>query len=415
MEPSDDPPSNQQQPRRKRRRKRKSSASRIGNNDAAANLSDDNDVSWRHQSTITATKTSSSSNCDALDAELENQVNKLILQSSNHDKNKKRVVAADTTTTRNEKEVVKSPNDMSSCLPILLHIRELGLSSRLGRRYRTQKIPFVANVDSLDTNGNNASWMTLLLQQPAYSKREGGRVDKQQSSSGLLSLDDTAVTTNDNNIGARWLRVPVQNRHVLQQQHDHADAEENYNKDAISNNNEATTTTIYRRKIWRPYTQQTIQFSKLNTPHSVAILAMDQWGGYMIGVAGRSDGRRSDSSSLLRRPLLSLQYYGIPSPMKLLSSAGAQSFTISSSSSMMISPLFHSIPLLLNNPYDNTGTEEGGPIIQISDTPIQILHCSNGAFGIGYTLDSRVAAPLRSDIFSRSPALQVRECCLIVE
>ena len=405
MELSDDPPSKNQQhqPRRKRRRKRKSLS---GSNNNNTNLSDDN-VSWRHQS---ATATTSSSNCDALDAELENQVNKLILQSSNHDKNKKRIVAADTTTTtRTDKEVVKSPNDMSSCLPILLHIRELGLSSQLGR-YRTQKIPFVANVDSLDTNGNNASWMTLLLKQPAYSRRKGGRVDKQQCSSGL-SLD-TTVTTNDN--GARRLRVSVQNRHVLQQ-HDNAD-EENY-KDSTSN--EATT--IYRRKIWRPYTQNTIQFSKLNTPHSVAILAMDQWGGYTIGVAGSSDGRSSDSSSvLLRRPLLSLQFYGVPSPMKLLSSTGGQSSTMSSSSSsssssMNISPLFHSIPLLLNNPYDNTGTEEGGPIIQISDTPIQILHCSNGAFGIGYTLDSRVAAPLRSDIFSRSPALQVRECCLIVE
>ena len=392
---SDDPPlSKQQQPRRKRRRKRKSSAQRIGSsgsNNNDANLRDES-VGWRHQNT---TVTTSSSNCDALDAELENQVNKLIFQS-NHLK-KKRVAADSCNTTCADKLVVnaKSPNDMSSSLPILLHTREVGLSSRLGR-HRT-KIPFVKNVDSLDANGNNASWMTLLLRQPAYSRRKE-RMDKQHCSG--LSLD-TAVANDSNDHHRdlsnriRWLRVPVHNRQAL---HDDDD------KYKDSKSNEATT--IYRRKIWRPYTQQTIQFSKLNTPHSVAILAMDEWGGYAIGVAGMCSSGAGRGDSSLLRPSLSLQFYGIPSPAKLLSSSGQ-----SSTSSSMISPLVHSVPLLLSNPYTNTESEEGP--IQISDTPIQILLCSNGAFGVGYVLDSRATVLLRIDIFSRSPALQVRKCCLV--
>ena len=389
-------------PRRKRRRKRKkSSAQRIGssdsnNNNNDANLSDDN-VGWRHH---TATATTSSTNCDALDAELENQVNKLIVQS-NHQNKKRRATANDNTTTCTDKEFVvntKSPNDMSTSLPTLLHIREVGLTSRLGR-HRTQ-LPFVANVDSLDDNGNNASWMTLLLHQPAYSRRQERRDN--QHSDGVL--DTSAINNNhddDHSNSNRRLRVLVQNRHALQN-----DDDDNYNKGSKSKD---ASTILYRRKTWRPYTQQTIQFSKLNTPHSVAILAMDQWGGYSIGVTGVGSCGVGSGDPSLRRPSLSLQFYGVPSPARLLSSSGQPS-TLSS----MISPLVHSIPLLLNNnQYNSSGAEEAP--IQISDTPIQILLCSNGAFGVGYVLDSRTTAPLRSDIFSRSPALQVSSYVVVMD
>jgi hypothetical protein len=93
----------------------------------------------------------------------------------------------------------------------------------------------------------------------------------------------------------------------------------------------------------------------------------------------------------------------------------------------MISPLAHSIPMLLNNrQYNNSSSSNNNslesdeeddlvpysPIVQVRDTPIQIILCSNGAFGVGYVLDSRMgdalsSPPLRCDLFSRSPALQV--------
>lgn len=384
--------------RRKRRRKRKSPAQRTEsvfdnrkNEDEDVNNLGDDHVGWRHH---TAAVTTSSSNCNTLDAELENQVNKLISQS-NHDKKKRLATDSSYNTATSSCAVnTKSPNDMSSSLPILLHIRELGLSSHLGRHRK--QIPFVANVDSLDVNGNNASWMTLLLHQPAYPERRNDRMDPQRRHSGL-TLDTAAANDDDdvhreNSNGARWLRVPVQNRHALPHNDD-----DNYNKDSISKD---ASTIIYRRKTWRPYTQQTIQFSKLQTPHSVAILAMDQWGGYSIGVTGMDGSVVGRGDSSLLRPSLSLKFYGIPSPARLLSSSGQ-----SSTSSSMTSPLAHSIPLLLNNQYNNSGSEEAP--IQISDTPIQVLLSSNGAFGVGYVLDSRATAPLRSDIFSKSPALQV--------
>ncbi len=373
--------------RKRRRRKRKSSPAQSDND---ANLGDDH-VGWRHHTTAATT---SSSNCNALDVELENQVNKLIVQS-NHDR-KKRLATASYNTTICAVNT-KSANDMSSTLPMFLHIRELGLSSHLGRHRK--QIPFISNVDSLDVNGNNASWMTLLLHQPAYPGRKE-RMDQQCRHSGL-TLDTAAANDNDhqdNSNGTRWLRAPVQNRHALHND----DYDDNYNKGSISKD----ALTIYRRKSWRPYTLQTIQFSKLKTPHSVAILAMDQWGGYSIGVTAGMDGSvvgRGDLSLL--QPYLSLKYYGIPSPARLLNSNGKHS-----ASPKITSPLAHSIPLLLNNlQYNNSGSEEAP--IQISDTPIQILLCSNGAFGVGYVLDSRATAPLRSDIFSKSPALLVSVLC----
>ncbi len=229
----DDDDQLQEKLRRKRRRKRKKSPAQNDNNDI---LGDDH-VGWRHHTTATTT---SSSNCNALDAELENQVNKLIVQSK-HDKKKRLATDSyNTTTTTTCAVKTKSPNDMSSSLPTLLHIRELGLSSHLGR-HRTQ-IPFLSNVDSLDVNGNNASWMTFLLHQPAYPRRRKERMEQQRRHGGL-TLDTAASNDNahrDSSNGARWLRVPVQNGHAL---HNHDD--DCYNKDSISKD---ASTILYRRK-----------------------------------------------------------------------------------------------------------------------------------------------------------------------
>jgi hypothetical protein len=405
--------------RRKRRKKLSSSSAQriITGSSSYANLNEDDNVDcWRHHNHHTTTTISnnnnssrSNTNCDAMDAELENQVNQLMtLQRSNHQTKKKRHVTQIDDHTTNycaDKEQVdntqkSSSNDnsnMSSALPILLHIREIGLSSssssQLGRRY----------------NNNQRTMMTLLLHQPP-------------------PYDD-----HSNDIIARRLRVPIPNRHVL-----HNNDNDNGTNYQDSTSKEASILPFYKQTTsltWRPYTQQTIPFSKLNTPHSVAILAMDQWGGYSIGMAATADGgggscnnrdgrrrRRGGEpslSALLRRPSLSLNFYGIPSPARLLlsSSVGGQQSSSSSvsSSSMMISPLVHSIPLLLlNNQYNNHSLESNdeaaySPVVQIRDTPIQILLCSNGAFGVGYILDSRTtsAAALRLDIFSKSPGLQV--------
>ena len=391
-------------PRHKRRRKRKkssSSAQRIAsfdNNDA--NINDGEDFfGWRHHPTTATTSSSSSNNCNALDAELENQVNQLIIQSSNQKKTKK----LGYTSCRDKNEVhtkSSSNNDMSTSLPTLLHIRELGLSSHLGRH--NTRIPFVTNVDSLDGNGNNASWMTLLLHQPAYSPRKERGEKQQRHSDGA---DNAAAYNNDGNDDdhsniplPRRLRVPIillhNHRHVRNDTDD-----DNYNKDSKSN-------AIYKRKAWRAYTQQTIQFSKLNTSHSVAILALDQWGGYSIGVANAAIPNHGGDLLRRRRPALSLKFFGVPSPARLLSSSGQQQQQqqrSSTSSLSLSSPLAHSIPLLLDNLYNSTDSEDTP--IQIHDTPLLILLCSNGAFGVGYVFDPRVTAP----------ALQVRQCVLSIQ
>ena len=403
--------------RHKRRRKKATRRAAL-NNDKME------DIGWRHN----AAASPSSNCCSALDEELENQVNQLIDQSRNEvNNNKKRrhacEMADDMSSCGEENNVNQNDrqDDMSTSLPVLLHIREIGLSSRLGR-CNTQHIPFINNVDSLDANGRYVSWMNLLLHQPTYSPTRNLKIGKHNNNINHTADErkenDDEIVSDDqgqhaNNAIIRRLRVPIQNRHGALN-NDEEDGQYYFNASKSTTEEECS---VYKHKSWRPYTQQTIQFSKLKTPHSAAILAMNQWGGYSIGVvAGNSSssdrGRGDNNDNIMasvRRPSLTLNFYGIPSPAKLLSNANQSTNT---SRTTITSPLLHSIPLLFTNSnstnnYNNAELEDA-PMHNICDTPIQILLCSNGAFGIGYILDSQTIAPNRNDIFSKNPSLQVR-------
>ena len=402
------------------KRRRKKAARRVAlDNDKME------DIGWRHNA---ANNSPSSNCCSALDEELENQVNQLIDQSrneANNNNNKRHACEmvddmSSCEDTNNNVNQNYRQDDMSTSLPVLLHIREIGLSSRLGR-CNTQHIPFINNVDSLDANGRYASWMNLLLHQPTYSPRNNLKIGKHNNNINHTAderkeNDDEIASHNQGhaNNAIRRLRVPIQNRHGALN-NDDEDGQYYYNASKSTTEEECS---VYKHKSWRPYTQQTIQFSKLKTPHSAAILAMNQWGGYSVGVvAGNSNssgrGRAGDSNdnimASVRRPSLTLNFYGIPSPARLLSNTNQSTNT---SRTAITSPLLHSIPLLFTNSNsinDNNNAElEDAPMHNICDTPIQILLCSNGAFGIGYILDSQTIAPHRNDIFSKNPSLQVR-------
>ena len=385
-------------PRRHKRRKKSPARIRRIACKNYDGMEDDDDVGWRH--------------CNALDTELEQQVNELMIQSSNekNERNKYKRLAItaipDTNSNNNihimsctEGEEIgykKSANDnMSKALPVLLYIREIGLSSRSGRHNSKSRIPFTKNVDFIAANGKHASWMTLLLHQPAHSQRNEKRNEKNNchhnGSNKAVVYDSDS--DHSNTIGR--LRVPIQNRRNALS-FTRYDPDDHYLSKSIG-----CSCSLFRLTKWRPYTRQTIRFSKLQTPHSVAILSIDQWGGFSIGVD--KDGRDRGVASV-RRPTLSLKFYGLPSPARLLSSG----LSSKSLSALITSPLIHSIPLLLNNHNNNNSGNLGSTgDSQISDTPIQILLCSNGAFGVGYILDAKAIAPHRSDIFSKSLSLQV--------
>jgi hypothetical protein len=416
--------------RHKRRRKKKTNRRIASSSDDAA-LNDDKmeDIGWRHNNAANYNSPSTNNCCSALDEELENQVNRLIVQSRNEvNHNKKRhacemaddMSSCEVTNINNANRKNDRQDDMSTSLPVLLHIREIGLSSRLGRCNNTQHIPFINNVDSLDANGRYASWMNLLLHQPTYSPRKNLKIgkpnninhtaDERKENDDEIASDDQGQQHANNAI--RRLRVPIHNRHALNNNDE--DGQQYYYNTSTSTTEEEGS--VYKHKSWRPYTQQTIQFSRLKTPHSAAILAMNQWGGYSIGVvAGNSissDRGRGDNNNMMssvRRASLTLNFYGIPSPARLLSIATDQS--TNTSRTTITSPLLHSIPLLFtnnSNSINNNNAElEDAPMHNICDTPIQILLCSNGAFGIGYILDSQTIAPHRNDIFSKNPSLQV--------
>jgi hypothetical protein len=407
---------------RHKRRRKKTNRRIASSSDAALNDDKMEDIGWRHN----AANSPSTNCCSALDEELENQVNRLIVQSRNEANNNKKKrhaceMADDMSScgevTNNNVNRNDRQDDMSTSLPVLLHIREIGLSSRLGRC--NTHIPFIRNVDSLDANGRYASWMNLLLHQPTYSPTRNLKISKHNNNINHTADErkeyDDEIASDDQgqhaNNAIRRLRVPIQNRHAL----NNNDEDGQYYYHASKSTTEECS--VYKHKSWRPYTQQTIQFSKLKTPHSAAILAMNQWGGYSIGVvAGNSNssdrGRTGDNNdnmmSSVRRQSLTLNFYGIPSPARLLSIATDQS--TNTSRTTITSPLFHSIPLLFTNSNsinDNNAELEDAPMHNICDTPIQILLCSNGAFGIGYILDSQTIAPHRNDIFSKNPSLQV--------
>ena len=187
-----------------------------------------------------------------------------------------------------------------SSLPMLLHLREIG-------RYTRRRV----------------SWKSQILHEPisaSNNRREKLGDDDENKYANLdatlrLPVHPTSSSTSNSQWYAMQYSSPTYYKTSNNNNNSSSDMMQQH-----TNNQQQNNDIIHQshRLAWRPYTKQRIQFSKLQTPHSDAILALDRWGGYLIGVGsgGISEGasttpRRSDLDRGMICPHLSIKFYGM--------------------------------------------------------------------------------------------------------
>ena len=195
-----------------------------------------------------------------------------------------------------------SRDHRSSCLPMLLHFREIGQQYSLSDRRRV-------------------SWKSQILHEPISASNNRREKLDDDDESKYANLDATlrlpVHPTSSSTSNSQWYAMQYSSPTYYEaSNHNNSTSDmQQYTKDQQQNND-----IIHQshRLAWRPYTKQRIQFSKLQTPHSDAILALDRWGGYLIGVGsgGISEGasttsRRSDLDRGMICPHLSIKFYGM--------------------------------------------------------------------------------------------------------
>eukprot|EP01082_Thalassiosira_pseudonana_P011378 g9802.t1 g9802 contig4:612452-614416(-) len=151
-------------------------------------------------------------------------------------------------------------------------------------------------------------------------------------------------------------------------------------------NDESYSNIQLHKQLWRSYTKQSIPFSQLKTPLSDAILAMDRWGSYMIGVGGGDLTRRNDSKGGVR-PLLSLKFYAI------------------------VSPLIHAVPLMFKNARLTENVHFPAPSLHSHNEylspaaiPIRILLSDDGSLGVAFVHHSTGASAWSSNNNTSRPS-----------
>ena len=215
-------------------------------------------------------------------------------------------------------------------LPILLHLREIGLSSS-----NRCCIPH-------ENHGRQVPWKQRMLQQP---------ISQSTSNKGEQVHTNGSVTTSGDQryIARHEFPFPISSDsqwNALQY------ASPTYN----DNNAESLDFDIQllHKQTWRTYTQQQkIPFSKLKTPISDAILALDRFGGYLIGIGGGGSNSSHDDRGGNCAHLM-IKFYGVPSPHRLLQmnlngDANIIDWRTSNLPTSDVSPLVHAIPLLFKN------------------------------------------------------------------
>ncbi|CAB9497644.1 expressed unknown protein [Seminavis robusta] len=107
------------------------------------------------------------------------------------------------------------------------------------------------------------------------------------------------------------------------------------------------------RKGYRSFAQRSMPFSKLRTPPSDAILAIDRYGAYAVALSDMTFGGQEQPSDDNDTPALALRFYGIPSPANL---KGIRSLGDSRQGTLpATAPLLQTVPLL---PSDQRGSRE---------------------------------------------------------
>lgn len=304
------------------------------------------------------------------------------------------------------------------CLPVQLHLREIGYCSRRLPPKRCR-------------NYLQRQWMDRMLK---TAKGGGAHTDNNDNNDDddlgcfIATHPITAqrMMTTTTNASSQWNAL----QYSAPTYYHNTDLNNNPiasstsasigTTNGISNNNSSSNVNqlLHTIQTWRPYTRRrSIPFSKLCTPYSDAILALDRMGGYLIGVggggggSGGSDDDDDDGEDSMTPPYLSIKFYGVPSPARLhqhqlliqKNQDGRVRKRSTTSKRSTISPLIHTVPLLFKKYSQSENNSPSSCILggqqqyneyasPVAEIPMQFLFSDCGSLGIAFLYHNSIAA-----------------------
>lgn len=175
-----------------------------------------------------------------------------------------------------------------------------------------------------------------------------------------------------------------------------------------------------RRWEWKPSVHRSIPFRALETPPTDAVLALSRDASYTIALGGGAYNASSTTATVGkgRLPILALRFYGVPSPARLPQQQQNQGITVSGERGAPISPLFLTIPLLMDAADSAENQNFTAPTALLGDslghaaanTPVRMLFSRDGCIGVAIVLHSTAATEaspaLPNAAFAGSPAVE---------
>jgi hypothetical protein len=137
------------------------------------------------------------------------------------------------------------------------------------------------------------------------------------------------------------------------------------------------------RRQWRPYAHRTIPFTRLGTPPSDAVLAMDRTGSYVLSL-GSTDGDQNDPRAT---PGLALRFYGIPNRNNTDSNHQRQHVQRHRATLLQCVPLLHAVGNLEGGQQDSNRVA-GNAIFNFQgdvtpgSTPVKLLISKDWRLGV---------------------------------
>lgn len=147
------------------------------------------------------------------------------------------------------------------------------------------------------------------------------------------------------------------------------------------------------RRQWRPFARRCIPFTKLGTPISDAVLALERRGSFVLSLGAKREGSNVPLS-------LALRVYGVPSP------CGIQTSERTVGRAPGVTPLLATVPLLYDDLLVNESAEETifnfRRNVSPASTPVKVLISNDWNIGMAMFQPSNVWRVSVTIFFSRS-------------
>lgn len=134
------------------------------------------------------------------------------------------------------------------------------------------------------------------------------------------------------------------------------------------------------RRQWRSFARRCIPFTKLGTPISDAVLALERSGSFVLSLGGKLEGRTVPLS-------LALRFYGLPSP------CGVEVSESTAGRAPGVTPLLATVPLLYDTSINESPEEtifDFRRNVAPATTPVKILISNDWSVGMAMFQPSNV-------------------------